>query len=180
MESDSIRAGLLTINDKLSPQQIVSCDPVDFGCDGGNTETAYTFIARNGGLAKDDDYPYNSYFGRSNDCSAEEVSPAVTLSGYYSLVGEDAMSSYVLTHGPLSICLDATNWASYKSGVMDSCGDDVNHCVQAVGVDLEEGYWKIRNSWGTDWGNNGFIYLKEGQNTCSLTYDPTFVNAVAV
>jgi C1A family cysteine protease len=56
------------------------------------------------------------------------------------------------------------------------CGQKVDHCVQAVGVDTtDNGYWKVRNSWGTHWGESGFIRLAYGKDMCQITYDPTYV-----
>jgi cathepsin L len=63
---------------------------------------------------------------------------------------------------------------------MKSCGKQVDHCVQAVGVDASSsGYWKVRNSWGTSWGESGFIRLAYGANTCAITNDPTYVAVAA-
>jgi len=60
---------------------------------------------------------------------------------------------------------------------MTSCPKQVDHCVQAVGVDASSnGYWKVRNSWGTSWGESGYIRLAYGANTCDITNDPTWVN----
>ena len=87
---------------------------------------------------------------------------------------------YVLSTGPLSVCLDASEWGSYTSGVMASCGTDVDHCVQVVGVDTENGYWIVRNSWGGHFGDDGYIYLKTGQDTCAITTDPTYAEVSAV
>jgi C1A family cysteine protease len=83
------------------------------------------------------------------------------------------MGSYVQKSGPLSICIDASNWNSYTGGILSTCGKSVNHAVQAVGVDTTS-YWKVRNSWGTSWGESGFIRLKYGANTCAITNDPTY------
>lgn len=93
---------------------------------------------------------------------------------------ETQMIDYVLEKGPLSVCLDASEWDSYVSGVVSTCGEDVDHCVQVVGVDTEQGAWKVRNSWGTDWGADGFIYLKTGVNLCDITEIPTFVEVSAM
>jgi len=60
------------------------------------------------------------------------------------------MATYVQKTGPLSVCLDAETWNSYTGGIMTTCAaKPIDHCVQAVGVDTNTGYWKIRNSWGT-------------------------------
>jgi len=87
------------------------------------------------------------------------------------------MASYVQSTGPLSVCLDANTWNSYTGGIMSVCGQSVDHCVQAVGVDASTGgYWKVRNSWGTSWGESGYIRLAYGKNTCAITNDPTYAS----
>jgi cysteine peptidase B len=175
IESDSIRAGYLTWTDTLSPQQIVSCDTFDYGCDGGDTITAYEYVAIAGGIVSSTSYPYTSYWGETGRCNivADDLK-LVTVTGFYLLdSNEDAMIDYVKTTGPLSVCLDASTWGTYISGIVTSCGFDVDHCVQAVGLDEDSGYWKLRNSWGTEWGAAGFIYLALNENMCDITYEPT-------
>ena len=76
--------------------------------------------------------------------------------------------------GPMVVCLDATTLMSYQSGiVLDiNCQDtDVNHAVVLVGYGTENGidYWKIRNSWDTDWGEQGYFRLERNKNTCAMT-----------
>ena len=73
-----------------------------------------------------------------------------------------------------TVCLDATYWETYASGIVHSCGTDVNHCVQIVGVDTSEKYWKVRNTWGTEWGEDGYIRIALGSNTCAIATDPTY------
>ena len=91
---------------------------------------------------------------------------------------ESAMAKYVGATGPLSICVDASSWQTYKGGVLKHCGEQIDHCVQAVGIDTDKGIWKVRNSWNTDWGEDGFIRLQYGQDSCGLTNDPTWVTVI--
>ena len=86
----------------------------------------------------------------------------VTVSDFHALSNEDDMLAYVTSTGPLSVCVDSTNWDTYQSGTLTSCGLSVDHCVQIVGVNKSKGYWIIRNSWGTDWGQDGYLYLQTG------------------
>jgi len=89
---------------------------------------------------------------------------------------EQSMINYVLSTGPLSICVDASQWNTYVSGVLTSCPPQViNHCVQVVGVDTDLMVWKVRNQWGSDWGQQGFIYIKARGNVCGVATDPTYV-----
>jgi cathepsin O len=80
------------------------------------------------------------------------------------------MKSYVKSTGPLATCLDASNWASYTSGVLSVCGTDIDHCIQVVGISIssDSSYWVVRNSWGTDWGLDGYIYLEYVSSTLVL------------
>jgi hypothetical protein len=175
IESDSIRLGLLTTSDTLSTEQIVQCDTVDDGCGGGNTETAFEYVRSAGGIESDSDYPYTSYYDYTGSCSSNSLKYKVTVDEYYSLSGEDSMITHIFSSGPISVCLDASSWSSYVSGVITTCGMEVDHCVQAVGVNLDEWYWVVRNSWGTEWGNEGYIWLEAGSNMCNIAYDPTYV-----
>jgi len=160
----------------LSAEQITQCTTGSSGCNGGWTESAYTYVQREGGLETESDYPYTSYQGITGSCH-DGGDYKVGIKGYSTLKGESAMASYVQSTGPLSVCLDASSWNSYHGGIMTSCGNRVDHCVQAVGVDtsLIGGYWKVRNSWGTSWGESGYIRLAYGSNTCDITNDPTYV-----
>jgi len=82
--------------------------------------------------------------------------------------------------GPVSVCVDASSWQNYQGGVLSQCGNDVDHCVQAVGYNNygESGaYWIVRNSWGEDWGEQGYIWIEIGQDLCSIGDYATVVTA---
>lgn len=79
-----------------------------------------------------------------------------------------------IEESPMSICVDATIWSSYTSGVITAasdCGTAINHAVQVVGYNAENNYWIVRNSWATDWGVDGYIYVEAGHNVCGITAD---------
>ncbi len=174
IESDSMRT--LKTSYILSPEQMVECDTVSHGCQGGWTEAAYNYVKKAGGIQTESTYPYSSTQGTSGSCKANKNNFVIGVTGYTTLKGESSMASYMQSTGPLSVCIDASSWNSYKGGIMTNCGKRVDHCVQAVGVDASSsGYWKVRNSWGTSWGESGYIRLAYGQNTCAITSDPTYV-----
>jgi len=85
------------------------------------------------------------------------------------------MLTGVATVSPLSICVDAQPWQFYSGGVMTAsqCGNSLDHCVQITAYDTSAApkYWKVRNSWGADWGEKGFIRFVYGINTCGLAED---------
>jgi len=180
IESDSMRT--LSTSYVLSPEQIVQCDKTSFGCDGGWTEHAYNYVKTAGGISTEAAYPYTSYYGTTGTCSTSSSSSFVIgVKSYSTINGESSMASYVQKTGPLSVCLDASSWSSYTGGIMTVCGKDIDHCVQAVGVDASTGgYWKVRNSWGTSWGESGYIRLAYGSNTCGITNDPTYTTVYKV
>jgi len=180
IESDAMRQ--LKKSYVLSPAQITQCDTTSYGCNGGWSENAYNYVKKAGGLETEANYPYSSaiYNGKTGSCAAVASKEVVTITGYSTIKGESSMASYVQTTGPLSVCVDASNWSSYKSGILSVCGKSVDHCVQAVGVDVTNKYWKVRNSWATSWGESGHIRLSYGSNTCAITNDPTYVTTKLV
>lgn len=111
----------------------------------------------------------------------------VTLGGLkgFKVVGlrnERVMKQYVGRSGPLSVCVNATRWHHYREGVMTGCDDRrTDHCVQLVGYghDAASGldYWKLRNSWGTQFGEGGYLRVEMGTDACDISSFPTRVIA---
>ena len=170
----------------LSAQQVNSCtNGGNWGCNGGNTEGAYNYIKSFGGLETDASYPYTSGAGVTGTCVANThpLTGGVNIPLSYTYLTprtEATMQTYVNTKGPLSICLSATDWNSYKGGIKATCTTDVNHCVQLVGIDTTGAtpYWIIRNQWGPYWGEQGYMRLQFGSNLCVITTDPTYVDSI--
>jgi cathepsin L len=80
---------------------------------------------------------------------------------------ESGVKGALSKSGPVSVCVDASNWAPYRSGVFSNCGKtNLNHAVTAVGYQAD-GVWIVRNSWGASWGDSGHIRLATG-NTCGI------------
>lgn len=72
---------------------------------------------------------------------------------------------------PISVAVDAQKWSPYRSGIFNSCGLQLDHGVLLVGATNE--YWKVKNSWGTSWGEQGYIRLARG-NTCGICTEPSY------
>jgi len=172
IESDLMR--LKGQNFVLSPEQITQCDTTSSGCNGGWPSNGISYVKKAGGIETNSDYPYTSYQGTTGKCSANSAKFVASVTGYATVSGESTMASYVQSKGPLSICIDASTWSSYTGGIVTTCGHSINHAVQAVGIDTSAGYWKVRNSWGTSWGESGYIRLKYNANTCGITYSPVY------
>jgi len=166
----------------LSPQQIVSCDQNDDGCNGGDLPTAFQYVQQNG-METCADYPYTSGNGNTGTCQYDSSDVVVQISGFkYATqsANETQMRVALLAHGPLSICVDASTWQNYQGGVIThGCGDDLDHCVQIVGfsetTNNKTPYWIIRNSWGTDWGLNGYLWVERGKDECGVSDEATYV-----
>jgi len=160
----------------LSPQQINSCDKTDGGCNGGNTETAYGYVKSAGGLERESDYPYTSgRTGKTGTCTFEKSKVVVSITGYKAIAKGEANLQTALNAGPVSICLAATKFQTYTGGILKTCDNNVDHCVQGVGYDTgSDPYWTVRNSWGTNWGEKGFIRVATGKDLCKIADDVTY------
>jgi len=173
-----IAKGLTPVNFKpLAPQQIVDCDTSDGGCNGGDTVTAYEYIIKAKGQDTEESYPYKAV---NQKCQFKPADVEVTITSYKYATktkNEDEMKTATATVSPLSICVDAQPWQFYTSGIMTAsqCGTALDHCVQITGYDTASAtpYWEVRNSWGTDWGEKGYIRLEYGKNTCGLAEEAT-------
>lgn len=147
-------------NTDLSEQQLVDCSRPqgNQGCNGGWPHSALTYIQSNG-ITTESAYPYA---GKDQACKTQ--GGAYKISGYTSFSGCNGLTSQI-NNSPVSVTVDATNWSPYRSGVFNNCAAGINHAVLLVGV--VGGAWKIKNSWGTGWGEAGFIRLSGG-NTCGV------------
>jgi len=167
---------------KLSVQQVLSCDPAwaPYGCNGGDTTTAYAYIKSKGGLESQAAYPYTATDGVCKDTGTKVA--RITGWKYVGLNNETAMFSFVSKGGPISVCLNADNLETYVGGgtilPASTCDPtNVDHCVQFTGF-LTNSLgavvaWQVRNQWGTWWGNQGYAFLQYGKNACALTGEPT-------
>lgn len=157
---------------ELSPQQIVDCSKTNNGCDGGLQNRVFKFFEGTQ-QCSEIDYPYVSGVtqtaGKCHKCdgAVERLSSFVTVKA-----DEDVMLTALLVN-PLAVAIqaDQTQFQHYKSGVLDfDCGTDLDHAVniEAVGVEDDKPYWLVRNSWGSSWGENGYVKLVRGKNMCGI------------
>lgn len=170
-----ITGGQKSLN-KYSEQQLVGCDSQNWGCNGGAPEYAFEYVQSNG-LCLEEDYPYTASSGYANGCSSSSCQSSDTgLSGYTYLRDEDELLS-ALNDRPVVVAVASGNsvWKQYTGGVVSSCDSwQLDHAVVAVGYDSTS--IKIRNSWGSDWGEQGYIRLSRsssGSGTCGVLSDMT-------
>ncbi|KAL7717573.1 Cysteine proteinase 3 [Entamoeba marina] len=154
-------------NIDFSEQQIVSCSNQG-KCKGGNAVPTYTYIKRNG-LMDESDYQYTATNGT---CSYDKSKIVVTCGGSTSLKrgSEDALTEAV-AEGPVAVAIDASriSFQLYKTGVYDEskCSKILlDHAVVVIGYGSENGedYYIVRNSWGTSWGDDGYIKMSRNKN----------------
>jgi len=165
----------------LSMQQMVDCDTGDGGCSGGVPQQAFYYVESSGGLEPYADYPYVGY---AQNCQFNKGEAAVTVDSYSDLTGEQGIYAQLASSngGPVSVCLASNTWNSYTGGILTQCGgaNDVDHCVVVTGYNSygsNNNYWIVRNSWGADWGEQGFIWILAGQNLCDISISPSIVVA---
>jgi len=157
----------------FSEQQLVDCDKVDQGCNGGLMENAFDYLRQNGGIELSKDYPYT---GRGGKCKFNKSKSALKVKGFQ-MVGQDEeqIKQKLFSTGPLSVALNADNLQFYNNGILDLTADAcdpqaINHGVTLVGYGTQKGkdFWIVRNSWGSNWGEDGYFRIARGKSTCGI------------
>jgi len=166
---------------QLSLQQIIDCSMDDYGCDGTNVVTEYKYIMSNNGLATNASYPYvmqnwDMSQPERNNCTSSSDTMAATITNYTVIAANDVqgMMQAVALH-PIVASIDSSQdtFQTYTSGVYvePACTTNGDHLVLIVGYGTTpEGvnYWIAKNSWGQNWGDNGYFKVQRGNNTCGI------------
>ncbi|KAJ4954933.1 hypothetical protein NE237_011716 [Protea cynaroides] len=170
----------------LSEQELVDCDNTNKGCNGGNIDKAFQFIVQNRGLTTESNYPYEEVDGT---CSEEKAAEhAAMITGY-----EDVPSSNeqelltAVANQPVSVAIDGSGhpFKYYSSGIFTGeCGTNLDHAVTLIGYGVNEKgikYWLVKNSWGTSWGENGYMRIQRDvaakEGLCGLAMEPSYPTA---
>jgi len=162
----------------LSEQQLVDCSGSygNKGCSGGLMDSAFKYAQANG-LCTEGSYPYTAKDGtcKSSSCT---MSANSKLTGYKDVTHtENALGASVdITPVSIAIEADQSGFQMYKSGVFcGTCGTNLDHGVLAVGYGTDgSDYWKVKNSWGTGWGEAGYIRICRNSNKCGLSNEPSY------
>jgi len=168
-----VKKGSLT---SLSEQNLVDCDNrqnggSDLGCNGGLMDSAFSWAKKNGGICTEAAYPYTSgTTKKAGTCNQSKCSKYSAPTGYVDVAknSESALTA-ALNDGPVSVAIEADQSAFqlYKSGVFTgTCGTNLDHGVLAVGYGTDGGkdYYKVKNSWGTGWGEGGYIRIQRNSS----------------
>jgi len=172
---------------ELSAQQLLDCSTSDFSCDGGWPYVGMSDMLQKpyvGRIDSAEDYPYT---GENNEnCQFDTAQTFVDYTSYInycnvntSTCSMNQIQQLLLMHGPLSICLNSTTMLDYNSGIdhpaPGECDPGISHCITLVGYGVQGGqpFWKLKNSWGTEFGVDGYFYLyrddsNNGMGPCGI------------
>jgi C1A family cysteine protease len=157
----------------FSEQQLVDCDKVDQGCNGGLMDNAFKYIEKNP-LMLEGDYAYKAKRGT---CEYDSSKGVGEVKSFEDVSPSASQLKAAIAKGPVSVAIEADQSAFqlYNGGVIKSgCGTQLDHGVLAVGYGTEDGtdYVLVKNSWGASWGDNG--YVKMAFNQCGVTNQPSY------
>lgn len=155
-----------------SEQQLVDCDVELDGCDGGELTLAMQYVQKVG-LMSEDDYEYVSGSTQTaGECTYDSTKVKKTISDFRTIYGEEDLYVALRDYSPISIAIDARSLQLYLGGIVnnDFCNVNVNHGVTLYGYGYNsmKKYWRIRNSWGKGWGEDGNFRLIFGKGMCLI------------
>lgn len=177
---NQIKTGKLV---SLSEQQLLDCNGNNCGCDGCGITDAFQSVEELGGLVSESDYPYEA----SEGTCKSQGSPAATIAGFEQVEKSESALLQAVSNQPVSagITVGGKEFQLYSSGVFDGdCVSGAYHAVTVVGYGAsDEGkkYWVIKNSWGTGWGEKGYMKMARDTNDdgglCGIANDAAYPTA---
>ena len=143
----------------------------------------YKYLKDKGGM-KSNDY---SYVGVDQPCKEKEGQFVASVLKFVELPAQDPIAlKNAVAQNVVSVAVDARTWFSYVGGIIKSnCENKLNHGVAVVGYGVEGGdkYWIIKNSWGSTWGEKGYLRVldtgKMDDGVCGINMVNSYVDLVA-
>jgi cathepsin L len=169
-----------SISVNLSVSQFVDCVTKCDGCDGGDMRIALDY-ALNHTICSEASYPYSPVDGSCKDSTCTKVE-TITKYGNVISKNETDLANATATYGPVSVGIDASDFSFqfYSTGVYDPfiCSQEkLDHGVLVVGYEdnNDPKYWIVKNSWGTGWGKEGYIWMiKDHKNKCGIATEAQY------
>ena len=169
----------------LSEQQLLDCsgDFRNLGCKGGWKDWSFDYLVKVGGQQLASDYPYTA---RDGNCKFNKALVKASISSYTDVPANNCNALLsAITKQPVSVSINANDIRFYAGGVFmnDACSIELNHAVTAVGYGTENGknYYLVRNSWGSDWGEDGYIRfssdVRQERGICGICMAASYPNA---
>nr|XP_060634777.1 cathepsin O [Anolis sagrei ordinatus] len=171
---ESVNAIKKNVLEELSIQQVIDCSYFNSGCRGGSPLDALGWMNQTGvKLVRDSEYRFKAETGLCRYFSRADFGVSIKdYAGYGLSDQEDTMKKMLLEWGPLAVIVDAASWQDYLGGIIQyHCySGESNHAVIVTGYDTTGSipFWIVRNSWGSDWGINGYVHIKMGSNVCGI------------
>ncbi len=164
----------------LSEQYLISCNTSSWGCGGGwwahDMHTDKGGKNGNGpGAVLESDKPYTATNG---SCSAVYNHPYKLSEWHYitdanSVPSVDQIKAAIYNYGPVATAVCSQGWGNYTGGVYSKDNNCLDHGVVLVGWDDATQTWILRNSWGSNWGDHGYMHIKWGVS--NVGYGSTYV-----
>ncbi|CAL8365324.1 unnamed protein product [Arctogadus glacialis] len=164
----------------LSPQNLMDCSLENHGCKGGWVSKAFQYVIDNDGIDSGRCYPYEEKVGDCRYSSRGRAGYCVSFAAV-PRDNEMALQAAVAKVGPVSVGINAglPSFQSYKEGVYnppDCSTETTTHAVLVVGYGTDQGqdYWIVKNSWGSRWGEQGYIRMARHKNLCAIARRPIY------
>ena len=167
---------------KFSEQNLLDCVNICYGCEGGLTDDTYTYIIINQGgkFMHESDYPYT---GADGTCQFDASKGVGGIRGWIQPKKEAELVDYIARYGAVVCTMDASSYSfsTYTSGIYSDneyCNPlSINHGICLIGYGIEDDvqYWIAKNSWGKEWGEDGFVRLIRGKDICGIAVSPIAV-----
>ncbi|XP_065222868.1 procathepsin L-like [Planococcus citri] len=174
----------------LSPQELIDCSNQNgnYGCEGGDPRKAFHYIEDNG-IQTEESYPFQGKNLKScrKDLKGQKIAKNSTIILTKITEKNETEMKRILVNGPILAVIDAyaNSFINYQGGIYygKDCDKIGKHNVLIVGYGVtntsrKEEFWIVKNSWGTDWGEEGYIRMARNRNTCGIASNATYIEIV--